>query len=171
MDFLISFEISWRQAYKVGTWIEWKITIMKTAIFMKQITQDFLFGKIFGQNILKQILKIKNSHLEITIIPFKNIIKFPYLFLGKSITDFLFPDMNLHTWIAIVNREVLLINMCIAQGNHAVFVVNIKALYMSSSLWLLGVESHDFFSCWEKKKCLQSWSNSQNGNYLHSKWA
>ena len=50
---------------------------MKTAIFMKQITQDFLFGKIFGQNILKQILEIKNSHLENTIIPFENIIEFP----------------------------------------------------------------------------------------------
>ena len=42
-------------------------------------------------------------------------------------------------------------------------------LYISSSFWLLGVESRDFFSCWERKNCLQSWANLQNDNYFHSK--
>jgi hypothetical protein len=40
---------------------------------------------------------------------------------------------------------------------------------MSSIVWLLGVESHDFFQGWERKNCLQSWANSQNDNYFISK--
>ena len=38
--------------------------------------------------------------------------------------------------------------------------------FRSSSFWLYGVESRDFFSCWVRKNCFQSWANSQNDNYF-----
>ena len=45
-----------------------------------------------------------------------------------------------------------------------------EVLYMSYSFWLLAVESHDFFSSWERKNGLQSWANSQNDSHFWSKW-
>ena len=42
-------------------------------------------------------------------------------------------------------------------------------LYMSSSFWLLLVESCDFFQAEKEKNCLQSWANSQSNNHFHSK--
>ena len=36
-----------------------------------------------------------------------------------------------------------------------------RVLYMSSSFWLLGVKSRDFFSSWERNNFLQNWPNSQ----------
>ena len=38
-------------------------------------------------------------------------------------------------------------------------------------LWFLAFGSWVtwFFSSWERKNCLQSWANSQNDNYFHSK--
>ena len=44
-------------------------------------------------------------------------------------------------------------------------------LYMSSSFWLFGVESRVFSHAEKEKNCLQSWANSQNDNYFHSKWS
>ena len=46
-----------------------------------------------------------------------------------------------------------------------------KVLYMSSSFWLLGVESCDLSQA-EKERTtyLQSWANPQNDNYFHSKF-
>ena len=45
-----------------------------------------------------------------------------------------------------------------------------KVLYMSSSFWLLRVESRDFSKAKkEKKNCLQSWANPQDDNHFHSK--
>jgi hypothetical protein len=40
-------------------------------------------------------------------------------------------------------------------------------------LWFFAVGSWVtwFFSCWERKICLQRWANSQNDNYFCSKWS
>ena len=101
--FMGSFEISWKQVNKIGSIFiklelnekyKWKLQFL----WNKSPRISYL-ERVLAKISLKQVLKIKNSHLEITIIPFKNIIKFPLntFILGKNITDFVFPDLNLYT--------------------------------------------------------------------------
>ena len=70
-------------------------------------------------------------------------------------------------WSWIINNIELKIDRHICQCSVSSFMRNTLVLYMSTRFWLLGVESRDFFSCWERKNCMQSLTNSQNINYFH----